>query len=296
MSFELNPVNRILRFQFVLFYFFSFFFHEAGLGSSIAGQTAKTIRIAGSTTVAPIASRAAEIFSKKHPEIRIIVNGGGSGVGVNAVGRGQVDIGMASREMTQKELKRFAAAMLSKHIVGRDGVACAVSSEIFDAGVKTLSKKQIGDIYSGRVKSWKAFGGPDRRILVIDKEKHRGTRHVFMKYVFNKEGASAKAARLITGSNNEERSKIAQSDSAIGMLSAAWLNAEVKGVALNENETAIYPTEENIRKGVYPVVRNLLFITAGEAKGMLKEFIDFVQSAEGSSIVKESGYVPVHGS
>ena len=275
--------------------FFSLGFVNAGVGFSSADEI-KTVRVVGSTTVAPIAARAAEAFSKKHPGIRIVVNGGGSGVGINAVGRGLAEIGMASREVTDKEKKNFASVHLTDHIVGRDGVACAISSEIFNAGVTQLTREQIADIYSGKIKSWQAVGGLDRPILVIDKEKHRGTRHVFMKYVFNDVNARAQGARLITGSNNEERSKIAQSDSAVGMLSAAWLNADVNGVALNTADAFVSPTVENIQRGIYPVIRDLLFITAGEPKGILKDFIDFLRGEEGRSIVTESGYVFVPGS
>lgn len=274
---------------------FSFGYFERGVKLSFAEEI-ETLRIVGSTTVAPIAARAAEMFSKKHSGIRIIVNGGGSGVGINAVGRGLAEIGLASREVTLKEKKRFENANLKDHAVGRDGVACAVSSEIFNAGVTELTRQQIANIYSGKIKSWKDLGGPDRPILVIDKEKHRGTRHVFMKYVFGNVNARAQGARLVTGSNNEERSKISQSDSAVGMLSAAWLNGDVKGIALKQDGVSISPTEENIRSGKYPVIRDLLFITAGEPKGILKEFIDFVRGEGGRSIVLESGYVPIHSS
>jgi len=283
-------MNRVLFLA-----FFCLGFWSVGIGFSSADEI-KTVRVVGSTTVAPIAARAAEAFSKKHPGIRIVVNGGGSGVGINAVGRGLAEIGMASRQVTDKEKKNFASVHLTDHIVGRDGVACAISSEIFNAGVTQLTREQIADIYSGKIKSWKAVGGPDRPILVIDKEKHRGTRHVFMEYVFNDVNARAKGAKLITGSNNEERSKIAQSDSAVGMLSAAWLNADVEGVALKKGDTFIAPTVENIQSGMYPVIRDLLFITAGEPKGILKDFIDFVRGEEGRSIVTESGYVFVPGS
>jgi phosphate transport system substrate-binding protein len=270
-------------------------FLNAGIGFSSADEI-KTVRVVGSTTVAPIAARAAEAFSKKNPGIRIVVNGGGSGVGINAVGRGLAEIGMASRHVTDKEKKNFASVHLTDHIVGRDGVACAISSEIFNAGVNQLTREQIADIYSGIIKSWKAVGGPDRPILVIDKEKHRGTRHVFMGYVFNDVNARAQGAKLVTGSNNEERSKIAQSDSAVGMLSAAWLNADVKGLALESGNAFVSPTVENIQSGKYPVIRDLLFITAGEPKGILKDFIDFVRGEAGRSIVTESGYVFVPGS
>ena len=71
----------------------------------VSAETEK-IRVAGSTTVLPIASRAAERFlAEKKTPVAITVNGGGSGVGIQSAGNGRVEIGMASREITEKEKK-----------------------------------------------------------------------------------------------------------------------------------------------------------------------------------------------
>lgn len=249
----------------------------------------------GSTTVLPIATRAAEQFvEKKNGEVSVTVNGGGSGVGIQSAGSGRADIGMASRAITPRERTRFKSPGLQALAVGRDAVACVVSREVFLGGVRALSKKRIGDIYLGKIKNWKEVGGPDREIVVIDKERHRGTRHVFMKYVFGNESARTPGARLVTGSNNEEQTKIAQSDSAIGMLSFAWMNDDVVGVGILEGGEVIEPTLENVRGNRYPIARDLNLVIAGEPEGKVKEFVDFIMSPEGQKIVADSGYIPVH--
>lgn len=260
-----------------------------------AGKEAPArISVAGSTTVLPIVTRAAEKFVSDHNgEVSITVNAGGSGVGINSVGQGRVDIGMASREITARERKRFESADLRVHVAGRDAVACVISSEVYKAGIKVLSREQIRDIYLGKIRNWKELGGPDRRIVAIDKERHRGTRHVFMQYVFNDEYARAPGALLVTGSNNEEQTKIAQSDSAIGMLSFAWINDGVVGVGIRQGKEILQPTLENIHSGRYPISRNLNLVTRGNPKGWVKKFIDFVRGPQGQWIVESSGFVPV---
>ncbi|MBI5427555.1 MAG: phosphate ABC transporter substrate-binding protein [Nitrospinae bacterium] len=253
----------------------------------------QTVRVAGSTTVLPVVSKSADRFKVSHKGVTVTVNAGGSGVGVNDVGNGRAQIGMLSRELTREEREQFKNAGLKTHAVGRDAVACVVSSEVYSAGVKTLSKEQIRDIYLGKIGNWKDVGGPDRRIVVIDKETHRGTRHVFMQYVFGDEQARAPGARLVTGSNNEEQTKVAQSDAAIGMLSIAWINPDVVGVGIRDGDRVIQPTLATVRDGSFPISRNLNLVTAGEPRGAVKEFIDFILGPEGQKIVEESGYVAV---
>lgn len=282
---------RFKGFFAILSGFFLVFVLSTFSGTALAGST--LIRIAGSTTVLPVAAKAAERYMATHPDVRITVNPGGSGIGVKSIGRQTVDIGMVSRQITDKERKYFKNTDFHVINFARDAVACVVSSEVYNAGVKSLSKEQIRAIYSGKINNWKEVGGPDRAIFVIDKEAHRGTRHVFMEYVFGVKRPIARGADLVSGSNNEEQTKVALSDSAIGMLSIAWLDKDVRGVAIVEDGKAIEPTIENIKNNSYPISRNLTFITAGPPKGEVKAFLEFITGPEGHRIIVESGYVPL---
>lgn len=252
-----------------------------------------SVMVSGSTTVLPIVSQAADQFSMQHVDVNVIVNAGGSGVGIKQVGEGKVDIGMASRDLTDLETDRYRALDLKVFVLARDAVVPVVSSEVYDAGVRALTLAQIGQIYRGEIDNWNVLGGPDREILVIDKEKARGTRHVFMTQVLGDKEADAPGADLVLGGNNEEQTAIVQSDAAIGMLSHAWLNEHVKGVAIRIKETEIAPTYKNIGEGAFPIMRNLLLITRGEPKGAVKQFVDYLLHAEGQKIVEASGYVGI---
>jgi len=196
-----------------------------GLALSIlAGCTSSDhISISGSTTVLPAVSKAADSFHMETGKV-VIVNAGGSGGGFNQLAEGQTDIGMMSRDITPEEKSQFPNIKFTPIAIGRDAVAPVISSEIFDTGVKSLTLTEIAAIYRGDIDNWKEVGGPDKAIFVVDKESSSGTRQTFMKVVMGNSKASAQGADLVIGSNNEEQTAIAQSDSAIGMLSHAWFN------------------------------------------------------------------------
>ncbi len=261
--------------------------------SIIATANENNLRIAGSTTVLPIVSRAAEKFKIKHPNISISVNAGGSGVGFSSMADRRIDIGMMSRKISENERKKYKGQEFIIYTLGRDGVACAISSEIFSDGITALSKEQIRDIYSGKIKNWKTLGGPDKKIVVVDKERHRGTRHAFMKYIFGNPTARARGARLVSGSNNEEQSKIAQSNSAIGMLSQAWINKNVASVALVHEGMQIKPSIQNIKSGAYPISRDLDIVTQKNISIVARQFIEFLLGPEVRPLIEKSGYVPI---
>ncbi|MEF8879998.1 MAG: substrate-binding domain-containing protein, partial [Candidatus Thermoplasmatota archaeon] len=62
-------------------------------------ENKKTVTIKGSTTVLPVAESCAEEFMKQNKNIKVIVTGGGSSLGIKSVANGEADIGDASREV-----------------------------------------------------------------------------------------------------------------------------------------------------------------------------------------------------
>ncbi len=262
------------------------------LGMALVGPlyaAATTIKIAGSTTLLPILSEAAKQYRITHPDLSLTVSGGGSGMGVANIERGTIDIGMASRPLSEREAERLGDS-IDVIPVARDAVAIAVSKAVYESGVRELSLAQIAAIYRGEIRNWRELGGQDAKILVIDKEASRGTRHVFASVVLGSPRARAPGATIITGSNNEEQSVISRSDQAIGMLSNAWLNDRVRAVAVGDGGEAVLPTAENVALGRYVIKRDLNILVPKASGDEVKGFVDFLRSEQGQVIVEMVGF------
>ncbi len=255
-------------------------------------HAALMIKVVGSTTVLPVVAEAAKQYRLMHPELRLTVSGGGSGVGVASIERGSVDIGMVSRPLSRFEIERLGNT-IEVIAVARDAVAIAVSKAVFESGVQRLSLAQIAAVYRGEIRNWRELGGMDAAILVIDKEASRGTRHVFASVVLGNARARAPGASIITGSNNEEQAVISQSDQAIGMLSNAWLNDRVRAIAVGEGEAALLPTAENVAQGRYLIQRDLNILVPKNSSAAVMDFVGFLRSEKGQSIAEMVGFHPV---
>jgi len=236
----------------------------------------ETVNISGSSTVLPVISQAADAYTDKTSQ-RIIVNAGGSGVGFNQLAEGKTDIGMMSRDMTAEEQAQYPANTFKAVPIGVDAVVPVVSSEVYDAGVTALSLDQIASIYRGEIQNWSEVGGPDVDILVIDKEASRGTRHTF-----------------ILGANNEEQTAMAQSNAAIGMISLAWINDDVKGLAINVGNQRIEANLDVIASGNYPISRDLVVVVRDDIKAEAQSFIDYLLGPEGQEFVETAGYIKIN--
>ena len=249
-------------------------------------QENNMISISGSSTVSPIITKAVELYKKSNPNIRIYIKGGGSSVGINEAKTGRVDFGMSSKAVSEKDKSK-----LNIYVLARDAVAVAVSSPVYESGVRSLTKKQIRDIYSGKINNWSALGGINKEILCIDKEPNRGTRSVFMKYITGDKKAKALGADLVTGSNNEEENHLVNNDNAIGMLSFAWLSKKVRAIGIVVDGKVIFPNPKTISNGSYPISRELLILMPKNVSSQAQDFLQFLFSEEVKNIVRKSGFL-----
>jgi phosphate transport system substrate-binding protein len=122
------------------------------VGAGLQGEAlAKDITIKGSTTVLPIAQITAEVFMEQHPDVKISVQGGGSGIGIAGIIDGTCDIGDASRSMKEQELSNAVSKGVNPkaNFIAMDGIAVIVHPSNKISG--TLTKNQLKDIFTGKI-------------------------------------------------------------------------------------------------------------------------------------------------
>ena len=97
---------------------------------SLLSLGANAQRIKGSDTVLPVAQQTAERFMNQHPDARVTVTGGGTGVGISALMDNTTDIAMASRPIKFSEKMKIKAAgeEVNEVIVAYDALAVVVES------------------------------------------------------------------------------------------------------------------------------------------------------------------------
>jgi phosphate transport system substrate-binding protein len=254
---------------------------------SLMVMAKETVRVSGSTTVLPLAEAGAEAFNAEQSDYEVLVSGGGTGVGINDVAAGNSQIGMASREVTKDEKSQFGDKF-EENMVGYDGIVIAVSKQIYDSGVTSLSKDQVMKVYSGEIKNWKDLGGPDEQILVVAREAGSGTRDTFNEDIMGSKAAETSGVNTVANSNAEVRTAITGSNKAIGYLGFSYAEDGTLGVITLDG---VKPTKETIKEGSYELNRKLYFYTFAGAKPGAKAFIDFMIGSEGQKIAEENGYV-----
>ena len=251
----------------------------------------------GSDTIVNLALAWAEEYQAEYPDIRISVTGGGSGTGIAALINNTVDIANASRQIKDEEVAEAQAKGVSpvEHVIARDAIAVIVNPE---NPVRELTLQQISDIYSGVITNWGEVGGEDRPIVKLSRETNSGTHVYFLETVLrlgDKENKTLFSTdTLLLPSSEGIIAEVRQNPNAIGYDGLGYVPDDLVMIAIAKKAGGAYvlPSIETVNDKSYPIARDLYMYTNGEPTGIVKEYLDWILSAEAQEIVAELGFVP----
>src|SRR5215471_10253247 len=264
-----------------------------GLIFSIACATAENITVKGSDTLVILAQKWAEVYMSKHPETKIQVTGGGSGIGFAALQNNTTDIADASRSIKAAEkaacIKAFGRAP-KEYKVALDGLSVYVNS---DNPLNELSIEQLEKIFTGKARNWKELGGNDSPITVYSRENSSGTYEFFKEHILKGQDFVS-SAQTMPGTAALLQS-VSRDKNGIGYGGAAYGHgAKSLKIKKSADSPAIEPTEENVVSGKYPIWRYLYnYLSPEKDQGEIAAYLKWIRSAEGQKIVKDVGYYPL---
>ena len=249
------------------------------------------LTIAGSSALQPMMEEAAAQFQKANPGVEITVTGGGSSAGRQQVCAGQIDIGASDVRPTGREKRRLNCDSAVETPVALQAFA-PVANKTGPGSVVSLSRKQLQDIFTGRITNWKDVGGDDQPIVLIDRAKSSVMRTTMARYLFD--GPDKFATGAVEERNDRAaRQAVAETPGAISYLGFANLEdpsilpLQIDGVA---------PTRSNIMNGAWPVAGIRYAITKGQPNALANAFLRYVISADfqDSKAFGSLGFVPVN--
>lgn len=249
---------------------------DAEAGGDLSGK----ITLAGSTSMEKLCNAMAEAFMEKYPSVTVSPEFTGSGAGLESLAKGTVDIGDASRALSDEEKASGAV----ENIVAIDGIAVVTDKE---NTVSDITSDQLAQIYTGEITNWSELGGADENIVVIGREAGSGTRDAFEE--LNDVKDACKYAQELD-STGAVLAKVAATPGAIGYVSLDVVDDTVKALQLN----SVDATEENILAGTYVLQRPFVMATMGEISEqneLVQSFFDFIHSEEGQSVIKTVGLI-----
>ncbi len=267
-----------------------------------AARAAETIVGTGATTVQPIVQAAGKEFKTAHPDVDFTFGGGGSNNGVESLASGKVQIGLVGRELKADEKEKNKDFV--PVTIGYDGIGILVSNA---QPIDKITKDQVHDIYTGKIKNWKDLGGKDAPINLTSRTEGHAQLELFANYfglevkfdagkaLYKNKGDADYAIKAAPKTNNNEMlAAVTTDENCLSYIPIGFALARIeKGAPLKLLPLDGTPaTRENVGNGKYPLCRPLLVVTKGEPQGNVKAFISYLVSDAGQKIVSDQDYIP----
>jgi phosphate transport system substrate-binding protein len=193
-----------------------------------------------------------------------------------------VKTGQAQISVTGSEDPTLAASQ-----IGWDGIGILVHLSNY---TKEVTRQQVADMFSGKLKEWSELGGPETRILLIDRSRNQNIREVFESQL-GIIGKISGTAKVIGGDDAVIKAVVG----TLPPLSAVTYVSLSTGLSVVSNGVAVRllpvdkvePEIPTVRDGRYSLRRPLLLLSKKEAHPLVEAFTKFALSPPGQAIVGE---------
>lgn len=254
----------------------------AGAGPAAAGDAAGSMTIVGNGPELSVIEKLARTFEKANPRAYIDVQWDEISKPVELVKAGQAQLAVMGKP--DPALKATQVAW--------DGIVIMVN---LSNQTKDITIKQAADLFTGKVKYWSELGGPETRVLILDRPANRHIRDAFEQQLG------------ITGKIPDQTKVVGPDDKAIktvaGMLppnSAVTfislvpaLEAVSSGVAVRLLPIdKVEPEKPPVKDGRYPLRRPVLFLSKKDQNPLVEAFEAFTLSKDGQKILDDL-YTPI---
>jgi phosphate transport system substrate-binding protein len=268
----------------------------------MAAPANKMIQIKGSDTLVNLVQILAEEYMGKNPGTAIAVLGGGSGTGITGLINKTCDIADHSREWKQKEIDQAWEKGVSPRffVIAVDGLSIIVNEK---NTLDKLTMAQVGALYRGEIKNWKAVGGPDKAVSLYGRQSNSGT-YVFMQeHVLGNKNYSTDMKEM--NGNAQIIESVIQDEGAVGYVGVGYLydkdgkirsGLKILNISKEPNGQAYSPLDKAaVDTKKYPVARPLYQAVNGKPTGDIAKFLIWETGPEGQKIVEREGFYTIGG-
>ena len=276
---------------------------ENGGGGSGGENLSGTIRIDGSSTVAPLTEAIAEGFQAENPDVRVTVGTSGTGGGFEKFCAGETDISDASRAIEPEEV-----ALCKKNNVVNEEVTVATDALTVvvnpENPVTCLTVEQLSAVWGpdSNLSSWSDIPNLnedfDEDLQLFGPGTDSGTFDYFTEAINGEEGASRKDYNNVGENDNATVTGVQGSPGGMGYFGYSFYQENqdtLKALEVDGGEGCVAPSVETAQNETYvPLSRPLFIYPSGQAlqKPEVKAFVDYYL-ANVNTAAESVGFIPL---
>lgn len=267
-----------------------------GLGQTLPGvRDDSAIVVQGSDTMESLMHKWANDYMGSKPGLQISVKDGDTGIGIDDLLTGKIDLAAASREITEEENKaaHSKGVHLKRLMVARDAIAVIVNpqNKLVEIDLVDLAK-----IYLGEILTWKQLSKDfaAEPIRAFGRESTSGTADYFQEHVLSSKPYAPvvkimPSSEALIGAVMGNRLAIG----FVGMAQAAKATDKVKVLKLKLTEKSPESKQGGALSGTdYPLSRPLYVYYNQANEERVGKFVAFCLAEDGQKSVKALGFMP----
>jgi phosphate transport system substrate-binding protein len=272
---------------------------DASGGSDLSGS----IRIDGSSTVAPLTEAVAEQFEAENSGVRVTVGTSGTGGGFEKFCAGETDISDASRAIEPEEVAACKKnGVVNEEVrVATDALTVVVNSE---NPVNCLTVEQLGAVWGpdSELSNWSQIPGLqeefDEDLALFGPGTDSGTFDYFTEEINGEEGASRKDYNNVGENDNAAVTGVQGSPGGMGYFGFSFYQENegtLKALEVDGGKGCVAPSAETAQNDEYvPLSRPLFIYPSDEAlkKPEVKAFVDYYLDNI-NEIAESVGFIPL---
>lgn len=209
---------------------------------------------------------------------------------LDAVAQGKMGIGLMTKPITGEDRAQYPDVNLVTIPIGMQVVAIGVSSDLWDAGVHTITKEIMRGIYERKITNWKDAGGPDEKINLFNFEEGHGVWEIFAEWLYgdNRKAPIPKVDAVT--SNDDARDTMEFTPGSIVPIDASFVDgARCHALGIDLPTDIATPTAADVASNLYPIVRPLIAVVVGRPSLAVRAVTEFLTSPAGQQLVRKSG-------
>ena len=255
---------------------------DNGDGGSVSG----TIRIDGSSTVAPLSEAIAEEFQNANPDVRVTVGTSGTGGGFEKFCAGETDISDASRQVEPDEQKACAdgGIQFEELQVANDALTVVVNPE---NPVTCLTVDQVASVWGpgSDINSWSQIEGLeppfDAELALYGPGTDSGTFDYFTEAINGEEGVQRTKYNNVGEDDNATVTGVSGAEGGMGYFGFSFFQENqdtLKALEIDGGGGCVAPSVESVQDASYtPLARGLYIYPSAKAleKPEVDAFLQF---------------------
>ena len=258
------------------------------LSLGVHSAAAESLTIPGTGACTDLLNKLAQAYMERHPEVTVhIPPSVGSGGGIKAVLRNEAVMARVARPL---DTAKGTEAGLEYRPFARGSVVFAIGAK---AGPDLLTAIQLKDIFSGKIETWDAVGGPARPIRVLIRQKGDSSYTAIDNHLPGFGALRFTPNAKIVYHDFEMIALLKKYRYAIGWVPANAMTADDRSVQVLSID-GIAPTSENIRSGRYRAAGEYALIYKNSRLTKTAEaFLDFVFSTPAQQIMRAESAIAI---